>query len=223
MTAFDADKVANFDPFALTALTPEHIANFDPAAMAGFLPEQVVELPLDAIAGFAPEQMTALAPEAKLGIGDVVPQFDDFPIDVRLEIVPEEALLLGGVGSFDDLASVIDSPQITNSELAELGFPVLEQDVYEDFEIALSADEIEYLETFAANNALSVMDNLFDTTASVEAASEAKAVKKELKEAVKKTKKEVDKAAALKADAEELANKAQSEADELAAKEKALQ
>ena len=172
MSAFDAEKIANFDPLAMTALTPEHIANFDPEAVAGFKPEQVIELPIDAIAGFAPEQMTALAPEAKLGIGDVVPEFDEFPLEVKLAIVPEEAMLLGGVGDFDALATVVSGPPLTDAELADLGFPVLEAEGAEnDVDIALSADEIEYLETFAANNALAAMENLFDTSESVEKAN----------------------------------------------------
>ena len=187
-------------------------------------PEQVIELPIDAIAGFAPEQMTALAPEAKLGIGDVVPEFDEFPLEVKLAIVPEEAMLLGGVGDFDALATVVSGPPLTDAELADLGFPVLEAEGAEnDVDIALSADEIEYLETFAANNALAAMENLFDTSESVEKANDAKVVKKELKKAVKKTKEEADKAAAAKVDAEALVAKAKAEADELAAKEATLQ
>ena len=80
---------------------------------------------LSALVGFDADQVHNLDAEAKNGIGDKVPSFEDFDLAVRKELVDEPALRLGGVGSFEDLLKQLtdnaDTPPAPE-RLEELGW-----------------------------------------------------------------------------------------------------
>jgi len=78
---------------------------------------------LEAMAAFEPEHVMNLEPEAKEGFGDKVPGFEDFSVDVRRELVDDSQLLLGGVGSFDDMAAAVLNPDsMDEAELVDAGW-----------------------------------------------------------------------------------------------------
>ena len=107
VSGFGPDQVANFDPTAMLGFDPTQVENFDPTAMPGFAREHMTNMELDALAAFDISQVENLDELAIAGIGDTVPEFDDFDVEVRFEVVGEEALRLGGVGSFEELAEQI--------------------------------------------------------------------------------------------------------------------
>ena len=125
MGGFDAEQFANFDPFAMGGFDALQVENFDPLAVAGFVRDHVTRMEIEALAGFGLEQVLNLDEDAKLGIGDKVRVFDDFDLDVRKEFVDDEARRLGGVGSFEELASkladIAGSATIAE-ELKDLGW-----------------------------------------------------------------------------------------------------
>jgi hypothetical protein len=53
-----------------------------------------------ALVGFDVEHVVNLDEKAKEGFGDKVADYDDFDVEVRKELVGEEANRMGGVGSF---------------------------------------------------------------------------------------------------------------------------
>ncbi|NQW20538.1 MAG: hypothetical protein HQ477_07440, partial [Chloroflexi bacterium] len=122
MAGFDADKFRNFDPAAMAGFDPTQVEHFDPAAMAGFDREQMTHMDTNALAAFNIDQVTHLDEVAKQGIGDKVPEFANFDIDVRKEFIGDDALRLGGVGSFEELAAQLTGTPPTPEELAELGW-----------------------------------------------------------------------------------------------------
>jgi hypothetical protein len=78
---------------------------------------------LEAMAAFGPEQVMNLETGAKEGFGDKVPGFEDFSVDVRRELVDDSQLLLGGVGSFDDMAAAVLAPgSMAEAELVDAGW-----------------------------------------------------------------------------------------------------
>ena len=101
------------------------VAFFNSVAVAGFGRDHVTGMALEALVGFDISQVQNLDSEAKFGIGDTVATFGDFDLAVRKELVDESALLLGGVGSFDDLLSQLtgnDGSEPTPGQLAESGW-----------------------------------------------------------------------------------------------------
>jgi hypothetical protein len=124
VVGFDKDHMAEFDFEAMEGFEKDHIANFDPEAVSGFERGHVVGMDLEAMTGFEHDQVKNLNVEAKVGFGDKVPVFEDFSIEIRLELVDESEMLLGGVGAFDDLAklAVADPATIDAAELKELGW-----------------------------------------------------------------------------------------------------
>ncbi len=71
----------------------------------------------------AVDHVINLDEEAKDGFGDHVMEFDDFDLEVRGELIGEEAQRMGGFGSFDDLLALVDSlSTISTGDLTELGW-----------------------------------------------------------------------------------------------------
>ena len=58
---------------------------------------------------------------SKKGMGDKVSTFEKFDIEVRKELLNEQAGRLGGVGSFKDLASSVKG-ELGKEQLQELGW-----------------------------------------------------------------------------------------------------
>jgi hypothetical protein len=101
----------------------EHVANFDPEAVQGFERDHMIGMDLEAMTAFNPEQVMNLEAGAKEGFGDKVPGFEDFSVDVRRELLDDSQLLLGGVGSFDDMAAAILNPDsMDDAELVDAGW-----------------------------------------------------------------------------------------------------
>ena len=105
---FQADQFANFEPTAMEGFDAAHLENFDTEAVSGFARDHLTGMDVDALTGFDVNHVVNLEEEAKEGFGDHVVEFENFDLDVRGELVGEEAQLLGGVGSFDDLLALID-------------------------------------------------------------------------------------------------------------------
>jgi hypothetical protein len=122
MEGFDADKFANFDPAAMAGFDPTQVEHFDPAAMEGFGRDHMTQMELDSLAAFGLDQVQHLDDGAKQGIGDTVPEFGEFDLDVRKEFVGDDGLRLGGVGSFEDLANQLMGEPTTPEELAAMGW-----------------------------------------------------------------------------------------------------
>jgi hypothetical protein len=129
MGGFDAEKFANFDPTAMTGFDADHLENFVPEAVSGFARDHVVGMDADALVGFEVEHVLNLDQTAKDGFGDKVIVYDDFDLEVRGELIGEEAQRMGGFGSFDDLLGQIGGDGPTPEELKELGWS-------EDFDLA---------------------------------------------------------------------------------------
>jgi len=167
MGGFGADQFHNFDPMAVAGFGVEHIEHFDPNAMGGFGAEQIQYFDPTSMKGFAREHMTHmelgalsafdisqvknLDKQAIAGIGDTVPEFGDFDVEVRFEVVGEEALRLGGVGSFAELAvQIAEGP--SPEALEAMGWdPSMGVD-YEEFD--LSMDILEGLTGEALDRAI---------------------------------------------------------------------
>jgi hypothetical protein len=122
MEGFDAEKFANFLPTAMAGFDPNQVEHFDPKAMEGFGRDHMTQMDLDALAAFDLDQVENLDQMAKDGIGDTVPEFGDFDIDVRKEFLDDDSLRLGGVGSFADLANQMFGEPPSAEELAETGW-----------------------------------------------------------------------------------------------------
>jgi hypothetical protein len=81
---------------------------------------------------------------ALAGIGDTVIEFDDFDIEVRMEVIGEDALRLGGAGSIEELAKAFAKPdssptsQIQNNteELSAMGWYLSKLGNPDDFDIS---------------------------------------------------------------------------------------
>ncbi|MDP7090558.1 MAG: hypothetical protein QF590_04595, partial [Dehalococcoidia bacterium] len=79
---------------------------------------------------------------------DTVPEFAEFDIDVRKEFIGDDALRLGGVGSFEDLAAQLFSPTVDteSGDLTEMGWdePFDDIDILdsESIDIEILVDEI---------------------------------------------------------------------------------
>jgi hypothetical protein len=103
--------------------------NFDPEAVGGFKRDHVIGMDLKAMTGFEHDHVKNLDVEAKVGFGDKVPDFEDFSVDIRRELVDDSEMLLGGIGSFDDLAKLAtaDSASLDVAELKELGWDKAEE------------------------------------------------------------------------------------------------
>jgi hypothetical protein len=82
----------------------------------------MTKMDVGSLAAFDVDQVQNLEEVAKEGIGDAVPEFGDFDIEVRKEFLDEEGLRLGGVGSFEDLAAQLLGDPPAPEELAELGW-----------------------------------------------------------------------------------------------------
>jgi hypothetical protein len=83
----------------------------------------MVGMDVDALTGFDIDHVINLDEEAKDGFGDHVMEFDDFDLEVRGELIGEEAQRMGGFGSFDDLLALVDSlSTISTGDLTELGW-----------------------------------------------------------------------------------------------------
>jgi len=122
VVGFDKDHMAEFDFEAMEGFEKDHIANFDPEAVSGFERGHVVGMDLEAMTGFEHDQVKNLNVEAKVGFGDKVPVFEDFSIEIRRELVDEDGLRLGGVGSFEDLAEQLLGDPPSPEELAAMGW-----------------------------------------------------------------------------------------------------
>jgi hypothetical protein len=61
----------------------------------------------DALAAFGLDQIQNMGDPAKEEIGDAVPTFAEFDIEVRKEFLDPDSLLLGGVGSFEALSVLL--------------------------------------------------------------------------------------------------------------------
>jgi hypothetical protein len=122
MAGFDAEKFKNFDPTAMAGFDPKQVEHFDPEAMAGFGRDHMTKMDVGSLAAFDVDQVQNLEEVAKEGIGDAVSEFGDFAIEVRKEFLDKEALRLGGVGSFEDLAAKFGERPPSPEELAELGW-----------------------------------------------------------------------------------------------------
>ncbi len=122
MAGFDADKFGNFDPEAMAGFDPAQVEFFDPNAMEGFGRDHMTQMGLDALASFDLEQVQHLEKVALSGIGDKVPEFSDFDIEVRKEFLGEDGLRLGGVGSFEDLTEQLLGDPPSPEELAAMGW-----------------------------------------------------------------------------------------------------
>jgi hypothetical protein len=129
MGGFDAEKFSNFDPTAMAGFDATHLENFEPEAVSGFARDHVVGMGVDALVGFEVEHVINLDQTAKDGFGDKVTDFEDFDLEVRGELIGEEAQRMGGFGSFDDLMTQIGGDGPSPEELAELGWS-------EDFDLA---------------------------------------------------------------------------------------
>jgi hypothetical protein len=121
MGGFDAEKFANFDPTAMTGFDAAHLEHFEPEAVSGFARDHVVGMDVDALVGFEVDHVVNLDQTAKEGFGDKVITFDDFDLEVRGELIGEEAQRMGGFGSFDDLLGLVES-EPTQEQLKELGW-----------------------------------------------------------------------------------------------------
>jgi hypothetical protein len=101
---------------------PNQVEHFKPLAMEGFGRDHMTQMDLDALAAFGLDQVEHLDQVAKDGIGDTVPEFGDFDIDVRKEFLDDDSLRLGGVGSFEDLADQMFGEPPSPEELAAMGW-----------------------------------------------------------------------------------------------------
>jgi len=99
-----------------------HLENFDPEAVAGFGRDHMVGMDVDALIGFEFEHVLNLDEEAKEGFGDHVMDFEDFDLEIRGELIGEEAQRMGGFGSFKDLVAQFDGEGPSPEELKELGW-----------------------------------------------------------------------------------------------------
>ena len=122
MGAFDATQFEHFDPFAMEGFDASHLENFDPEAVSGFGRDHLTGMDPDALTGFEFEHVFNLDEEAKEGFGDHVMDFGDFDLEVRGELIGEEAQRMGGFGSFDDLLAQIGGEGPTPEELKALGW-----------------------------------------------------------------------------------------------------
>lgn len=138
---FNSDQFANFDSSAVGCFSADHFENFDPFAMGGFDASQVEHFDFEAVSGFGRDHLTGMAldalvgfevdhvrnldDEARQGFGDKVVEFDNFDLEVRGELIGDEAQRMGGFGSFEDLLKLFnDEPgdEPTEEELKALGW-----------------------------------------------------------------------------------------------------
>ena len=119
MEGFNAEQFTFFDPLAMEGFNAEQFSHFDTSAMVGFDATQVEHFDTEAVSGFGRGHMTGmdvdalvgfefdhvvnLDDKAKEGFGDKVFDFENFDLDVRGELIGDEAQRMGGFGSFEDL------------------------------------------------------------------------------------------------------------------------
>ena len=111
--------------------------------MAGFERGHMTNMEVDSLAAFDLAQVTNLDETAVQGIGDMVPEFNDFEIDVRKEIIGDDALLLGGVGSFEELAAQFGGAPPSAAELAELGWDAVPSVVLDSIDEDILLDQLD--------------------------------------------------------------------------------
>ncbi|MQG75414.1 MAG: hypothetical protein FI697_07430 [SAR202 cluster bacterium] len=104
VAGFDKDHIANIDKAAVAGFGKDHIGNLDKEAVKGFDREKIVNISKDAFTGFKVDQVKNLEENSKKGMGDAINDFEKIDVSVREELVAPEKRLLGGVGSFLDLA-----------------------------------------------------------------------------------------------------------------------
>jgi len=104
VAGFNKDHIANMDKGAVAGFGKDHIGNLDTEAVKGFDREKIVNISKDAFAGFKVDQVKNLEENSKKGMGDAINDFKEIDVSVREELVAPEKRLLGGVGSFLDLA-----------------------------------------------------------------------------------------------------------------------
>ena len=124
MAGFGKDQIKNIDAKATAGFKKDQVKNLDAEAVTGFKREQVTSMTVDAMSGFEAKQVKNLEASAKKGMGDKVKDFKDFDIDVKKELVQESKMLLGGVGSFEELAKEAANKAATanQAELKSLGW-----------------------------------------------------------------------------------------------------
>ena len=104
VAGFNKDHLANIDKTAVAGFNKDHIGNLDKEAVAGFDREKIVNISKDAFVGFKVDQVKNLEENSKKGMGDAITDFKEIDVNVREELVAPEKRLLGGGGSFLDLA-----------------------------------------------------------------------------------------------------------------------
>ena len=161
MGAFDAEQFEQFDPFAMTGFDASQVEHFDPEAVAGFRRDHLTGMDAGALVGFAPDHVRNLGEEAIQGFGDKVFDFDDFDLEVRKELIGDEAQRMGGFGSFADLIGHFggepgDGP--TEEELKAMGWDIN----FDPSTLDLGSDDIDVTVIFdevALANALAAFGN----------------------------------------------------------------
>jgi hypothetical protein len=121
VAGFGKEQMANFDPNAVAGLGKDHLKNFDAQAVSGLERGHIKEMNEGALVGFNQEHVRNLSDESKEGMGDKVSTFEKFDIEVRKELLNEQAGRLGGVGSFKDLASSVKG-ELSKEQLQESGW-----------------------------------------------------------------------------------------------------
>jgi len=121
LSGFGKEQMTQFDPTAVSGFGKEHLKNFDTQAVSGLERGHIKEMNEDALSGFKQEHVRNLSDESKQGMGDKVSTFENFDIEVRKELVNKQARRLGGVGSFEELASSVKG-ELSKEQLQELGW-----------------------------------------------------------------------------------------------------
>jgi hypothetical protein len=99
-TAALSDHCDSSDAYRSRSLRRRWIRSNRPEEVSGFGRGHMTGMDEKALVGFDVEHVVNLDEKAKEGFGDKVADYDDFDVEVRKELVGEEANRMGGVGSF---------------------------------------------------------------------------------------------------------------------------